>query len=88
MRHVPGRLVYVVDFAVRDGFNFYRWTPPAGYRIVAGCNLSTPFCDVVVRADSVEHVLTATVATDNADAVLVTTSATATTPQVCGKFLC
>ena len=79
---------YVLDFGVRNGFPSYSWTTPPGVSIVAGCNSGTAFCDLVVRSSSVERSYTVSVLAFDADGVLRFTSATATTPEVCGKFLC
>ncbi|MFC4121676.1 hypothetical protein [Nonomuraea zeae] len=79
---------YVLDFGVANGFNFYNWTVPSKYQKVAGCNVSTPFCDIVVKAKAADQSVTVTVTTDDVTATAVTVSATAEIPAVCGKFLC
>lgn len=65
-----------------------NWSVPSNFRRVAGCQVGTPFCDIVVRAKAADQSVTASVTTDDADAVAVTVSATAEIPAVCGKFLC
>ena len=79
---------YVLDFGVANGHDFYSWSTPRGGPVVGGCNASTPFCDLVVRAKPADQDFTVQVVTNDAFGTPVTLSATASIPAVCGKFFC
>ncbi|MFC4535259.1 hypothetical protein [Sphaerisporangium dianthi] len=76
---------YVIDNAVQNGpAGGYAWSVPSGTRVVAGCQSTTPFCDLSVRATSVDRDFVTSVAVPGFGVL----SVTAVIPAVCGKFLC
>jgi alpha-tubulin suppressor-like RCC1 family protein len=79
---------FVVDFAVENGNNGFTWTVPAGFQQVGGCNASSAFCDLSVRASTAEQDITVTVVTNDSAANPVTLTETATIPNICNGNLC
>jgi alpha-tubulin suppressor-like RCC1 family protein len=75
---------FVVDFAVENGNNGFTWTVPAGFQQVGGCNATSPFCDLGVKASTAEQDITVTVVTNDSAANPVTLTETATIPNICG----
>lgn len=79
---------YVIDLGVGNGHDSYTWFPPGGLTVVAGCNSSTAFCDLLVHATKSDQNFTTWVVTDDSSGTPVSISATATIPAVCGTELC
>jgi alpha-tubulin suppressor-like RCC1 family protein len=75
---------FVVDFAVENGNNGFTWTVPAGFQQVGGCNASSAFCDLGVKASTAEQDIAVTVVTNDSAANPVTLTETATIPNICG----
>ncbi len=70
---------YVIDYSTPINAASYSWTVPSGVSVVAGCNATSPFCDVLYRSRPADRDITASV---------LGGSVTAEIPAVCGKFFC
>ncbi|MGW4640978.1 hypothetical protein ACWEN6_20800 [Sphaerisporangium sp. NPDC004334] len=76
---------YVIDNAVQGGpASGYDWQVPSGTKVVGGCNSTTPFCDLSVRAAARDREFVTSVGVPGSG----TLSVTAVLPAVCGAFLC
>ena len=75
---------YVLDYATSVNAASYSWTVPSGVSVVAGCNATSPFCDLLYRSRPADRDITVTVQASGASP----SSVTAEIPAVCGKFFC
>jgi hypothetical protein len=76
---------YLIDNAVANGpASGYDWSVPSGTKVVGGCNSTSPFCSLSVRANSSDRDFTTQVTVPGAG----TLSVVAVIPAVCGAFIC
>jgi hypothetical protein len=76
---------YVIDNGVAGGpASGYSWSVPSGTRVVGGCNSTSPFCDLSVRAAPRDRSFVTSVSAPG----IGTLSVEADLPAVCGSELC